>query len=156
MQQDLGRRYVAAFNARHRRHGTLWDGRFHSAAIQPGPRELVALLFIEQPGAGEPATCSAPHHLGQRIDPWLDDPPAYWALGNTPFERQTAWRQRLEHGLGIAEIAAVERALRSGIPLADPSWLRDLQPMTRLPLFPRARGRPRRVSGALAPDRAGA
>ena len=146
MLQDLGRRYVAAFNLRHGRRGTLWDGRFRCAAIQPGPRELVALAFVEHRGTHDAASSSAPHHLGLRLDPWLDDPPAYWALGNTPFDRQHAWRSRLEQGLGAAETASVERALRSGIPLADPAWLRELQPLTRLRLFPRPRGRPRRAA----------
>ena len=36
MMQALGRRYVAAFNRRHGRSGTLWDGRFRAGVVQPG------------------------------------------------------------------------------------------------------------------------
>src|SRR5678815_4899747 len=36
MMQELGRRYVSAYNARHARSGTLWDGRFRAAVIEPG------------------------------------------------------------------------------------------------------------------------
>ncbi len=33
MMQRLGRRYVACFNARYRRTGTLWEGRFKTSLI---------------------------------------------------------------------------------------------------------------------------
>jgi putative transposase len=147
MLQDIGRRYVGAFNTRHGRSGTLWGGRFQCAAVEPGAWELVALASVEQTSA-EPGDSSAAHHLGERLFPWLDDPAGYWALGNTPFERQARWRRRLEQGLGAGEAAAVERALRSGIPLAGAAWLAELQPLTSLRLFPRPRGRPPRQPGA--------
>ena len=33
MMQALGRRYVRAFNARHGRTGTLWEGRYKSCLV---------------------------------------------------------------------------------------------------------------------------
>ena len=33
MMQAIGRRYVAGFNARYRRTGTLWEGRFKAALV---------------------------------------------------------------------------------------------------------------------------
>lgn len=142
--QDLGRRYVGRFNARHGRSGTLWDGRFRSAAVQPGPWALAALAYVE--AAADPMASSAPHHLGQQVRRWLVDPAAYWSLGNTPFERHAAWRVRLEQGLGPAEVAALERALRSGRPVGEADWLAELQALVPLPLLPRPRGRPRKAA----------
>lgn len=147
--QDLGRRYVGGFNARHGRSGTLWDGRFRSALVQPGAWELVALAYVE--AAAEPLASSAPHHLGQQAERWLVDPAAYWALGNTPFERHVAWRSRLEQGLAPGLVATVERALRSGRPIGSPDWLAALQPRVASPLFPRPRGRPRKALESPAP-----
>ena len=40
MMQALGRRYVAAFNKRHSRSGTLWDGRFRAAPIEAGAYQI--------------------------------------------------------------------------------------------------------------------
>jgi putative transposase len=48
--QTLGRRYVAGFNQRHGRSGTLWDGRFRAAVIEPGARCLLALRHLEALG----------------------------------------------------------------------------------------------------------
>lgn len=141
--QDLGRRYVGGFNARHGCSGTLWDGRFRSAPVQPGAWTLCALAYVE--GAAEPMVSSAPHHLGQRALRWLVDPAAYWSLGNTPFERHAAWRARLEQGLAPERVATLERALRSGRPIGDADWLAALQPRVSMALFPRPRGRPRKV-----------
>ena len=33
MMQRIGRRYVAEFNSRYRRCGTLWEGRFKACAV---------------------------------------------------------------------------------------------------------------------------
>lgn len=37
MMQAVGRRYVGSFNARYRRTGTLWKGRFKAALIELNP-----------------------------------------------------------------------------------------------------------------------
>jgi putative transposase len=47
MIQSLGRRYVAAFNRRHGRRGTLWDGRFRSSVLEPAAWLLDATVLIE-------------------------------------------------------------------------------------------------------------
>jgi putative transposase len=142
--QDLGRRYVGAFNARHGRTGTLWDGRFQCCAVEPGARELLALAYVEYPATQQVWGSSLLHHLGGMVDPALADPPGYWALGNTPFERHAAWRQRVDNGLAPPVQAQLEAALRSGSPWAGPETLGRLQADAARQLFPRPRGRPPR------------
>src|SRR4051812_44101020 len=56
MMQALGRRYVSAYNARHGRSGTLWDGRFRAAVVEPGAWMLLALRWVD----GQPGLTSAP------------------------------------------------------------------------------------------------
>jgi putative transposase len=41
MMQTLGRLYVSAFNARHRRTGTLWESRYKSCLVG-GDRYVLA------------------------------------------------------------------------------------------------------------------
>jgi putative transposase len=43
MMQAIGRRYVTCFNARYRRTGTLWEGRFKSALVD-SERYLLAAI----------------------------------------------------------------------------------------------------------------
>ena len=107
MMQAVGRRYAAAFNRRHGRSGALWDGRFRSALIEPGAPALAALRQLEGLPAMAPATGDAApppdaadrnsrsHRTGGRRDAALVDPPAFWHLGNTPFERHAAYARFL-------------------------------------------------------------
>lgn len=141
--QAIGRRYVVAYNRRHARHGTLWDGRFRACPVEPGEFVLVAMAWIEQGGDAGRAS-SAEHHLGTRSHNLLTDPPAYWDLGNTPFEREAAWRRRLDAGLPEDLAAQLQRALRGGWALGSPAFAAAIAPAGR-PAAPRLPGRPRRV-----------
>lgn len=151
--QALGRRYVAGYNRRHRRSGPLWAGRFRTAVVQPGAALLEVMLFIDlhaqrsglvaQPADADPS--SAPHHLGLRrdslISPGAADA-AYWALGNTPFEREAAYRRRLDEGLPLPRVAQIAQAARSGWAIGEPGFAEQLAQQLQRPLAPRKRGRP--------------
>lgn len=147
LAQDLGRRYVGAFNARHARSGTLWDGRFRSAVVQPGHWERLALAWLESPTQEDCVASTRAHHLGQLDLLGVTDPKAYWSLGNTPFERQAAWQRQLDSGLSPGQEQALLRALTSGRPLGDSDWTLQLQEHTAVSLQPRARGRPKKDAG---------
>lgn len=153
--QSLGRRYVAGFNARHGRSGALWDGRYRAHLVEPGANLLACMQWIEQGACGDPTLAEAlgsslPHHLGQRRDPLLTDPPDYWALGNTPFDREAAWRRALEQGQGATQSQAIAAALRSGRPLGSPAYLVMVEKQLGRSLARRPRGRPRAQANAHA------
>lgn len=108
--QQLGRRYVSAYNRRHARRGTLWDGRFRCGVVEPGPHRLAALLLID----GQPGQTSAPHRTGGPREAALEDPAEFWQLGNTPFEREAAYRTLLVQGVAAATAEAIARAAAGG------------------------------------------
>ena len=76
LMQSLGRRYVAAYNRRHERSGTLWAGRFRAGLIDGAAFGADALIHVELlPVRLGLAACaadwpwsSAAHHLGRRRD----------------------------------------------------------------------------------------
>jgi putative transposase len=149
--QALGRRYVAGFNRRHERRGTLWEGRFQAAVIESERYFLDALALVElAPARGTTAAAadfrwsSAAHHAGRRRDPLIHDHPLYWALGNTPFDREMAYRGRLETGLATMDEAALTSAARKSWALGSPAFLQRLATQTPRPLAARRRGRPRK------------
>jgi hypothetical protein len=47
MLQHLGRRYVPFVNARHRRTGSLWEGRFRACLVDSGDYVLACQRYIE-------------------------------------------------------------------------------------------------------------
>lgn len=146
--QTLGRRYVAAFNRRHGRTGTLWEGRFRATVVE-SDRFVDALVYVETAAerAGLPdgwPWSSAAHHLGQRGDPLVADHRGFWALGNTPFDREAAYRARWEQGLGKARIDELSQAQHKGWVIGSPAFLAAMTQRTDRPLTPRPRGRPRK------------
>lgn len=140
LMQTLGRRYVVAFNRKHQRSGTLWNGRFSAAAVEPGEPLLAAMTWVEQ-GSGADGASSAAHHLGDRRDPMLTDPQAYWDLGNTPFAREAAWRERLAGGVADEQAARLRRAARGGWVFGSPGFVSAAAAHGR-PAAPRLPGRP--------------
>ena len=153
MMQSIGRRYVAAFNRRHERRGGLWAGRYRSTAIEPAHYLLDCMVFIEQHAVRTARLdvgqvdlwSSAPHHLGMRNDPLIQDHALFWALGNTPFEREAAWRQRLAEGLPLARITRIAQAGHKGWALGDAEFLATIENAADRRVQPRRRGRPRKL-----------
>jgi len=154
--QALGRRYVAAFNRRHGRSGTLWEGRFRGAVIESERYFLSALLMVETaavhagsaPSAEAWPWSSASHHLGVRRDPLITDHPLYWRLGNTPFDREAAYRRALEAGVPAGDSRALQDASVKSWALGSAAFLQRLGELTARPLVVRRRGRPRKPQNA--------
>lgn len=138
--QAIGRRYVTRFNRRHGRTGGLWEGRFRATVLEPEQHLLSCMLFVE--GAG--IWSSAPHHLGAKVDPLVSEPAQYWALGNTPFEREAAYRDAYQQALTEKQVNEIVGALNAAWPLGGPAFRQALEASTARRLAPRPRGRPRK------------
>lgn len=143
LMQALGRRVVAAHNRRHGRSGTLWDGRFRCGVVEPGETRLQALCLVDGASA-ETGVTSAPHRLGGPRDAALANPPEYWQLGNTPFEREAAYRALLDAGAPPAA-SMLRRAALGGWVAGSAGFRAHLAAATSRPAQPRPRGRPRKT-----------
>ncbi len=149
--QSLGRRYVRRFNDLHARRGALFDGRFRSAVLEPDAWLLPCLRFVETRAvaAGLAADAahfrwsSAAHHAGLAVESWLDDPPSLWVLGNTPFDRQAAWRSYLADAAAGTETQQIAHALLGGWALGGQAFIADLGRATTRRATPGKPGRPR-------------
>ena len=145
MMQSLGRRYVSAYHRRHGGSGTLWDGRFRCAVVESGATLLDVLCLIDGLAgtAPEPGDSSLGHRAGGERHPLLMDPPPYWLLGNTPFERQAAWRRRVADGLPAARAAALRKAALGSWAVGTADFAAAVAEEAARPAAPRPRGRPR-------------
>jgi putative transposase len=150
--QSLGRRFAAAFNRRHQRSGTLWDGRYRATVVEPGRTLLDAMVVVDQWSADAasvaadptPSTwSSARQHLGFEGPMPLRDIAEYWALGNTPFDRATAYRMLLSEPARPAEVERIVAAVLKGWALGSSEFIEALRLRTTRPLQQRRRGRPR-------------
>lgn len=144
--QRIGRCYVAAFNRRHGHAGTLWEGRFRAGVFDPAyllpTLRLVETLPVRRgmaTAAEDYPWSSAAHHLGVRYDAAIVEHAAYWRLGNTPFEREQAYRRIIEQALTDNEIDLLLLNALKGWALGPvPDIGRRGQPLSR--------GRPRKRS----------
>jgi putative transposase len=143
VMQAVGRRFVSGFNRRHGLHGTLWKGRFRASALEPGRWTLAALVWVDGlPGAA--GWSSAAMRSSGESRPGWSHPPEYWALGNTPFEREARFRQMLEEGCSEATGRALLAGLSGGWPVGSPEFIGTLSGSISRPSAPRRPGRPRR------------
>lgn len=148
LMQALGRRYVSAFNRRHGRTGTLWNGRFRSSLVSPALLVPVTVAVeCLAPGEGRLWT-SGQHHVGTHRSALVVEHPAYWKLGNTPFERELAHANLLREGSSPALLQQMAAAIRSAGVVGDPAFRSEMAGLTGRPMQARRRGRPaQRVEG---------
>ncbi len=150
MMQRVGRRYVAFFNRRHGRVGTLWEGRFRCSVLEPARYLLTCMAELEVKPVRQGLVSRAPefewssaaHHHGLRTDPLVIEHPLFWALGNTPFEREAAYVSLLEQALTCAEDTTIEDATLKGWAIGSRSFLDDQERTCARRLTPLPRGRP--------------
>ncbi len=157
--QAVGRSYVQAFNRRHGRRGTLWEGRYRSTVLEADPWLLRAMVWMdthpqrhgagvaavsgaELPTAGAHPWVTAGHYLGVSSIKGLTVPPQYWALGNTPFAREAAYRTLLAHGCDATTQAALTDAALKGWVLGSDAFVAGLQQGTARRLQKGRPGRP--------------
>lgn len=150
LMQALGRRYGSSFNRRHGHVGSLWEGRFRATVIEPERHLLMCMRYVEAGPAnalvgtdlGQTAWSSAAHHFGGRTDALVSDHLQYWTLGNTPFERQAAYRELNQQALTFEEESLILNATMKAWPLGSPAFLAKLSSSTERRLSPLPRGRP--------------
>ncbi|WP_293002929.1 transposase [Nevskia sp.] len=161
----LGRRYVQYINKAYRRTGTLWDSRYKSSSIQSEAYLLSCQRYIElnpvragimdDPahyrwssyrghalGAGDPVSA-----LSQ---PLVTPHPLYLGLGTDAESRQTAYRALFQSELDREAINNIRLALNQSQPLGDSLFLDRIEQMMGVRREARPRGRPRKLTGAVA------
>jgi putative transposase len=154
MMQSIGRRYVRTFNLRHGRNGTPWEGRFRSTVIDAPEWFMRCLQYAESCAtsdlrgsemallAADQHVSSAGHHLGLRIDDGISEHALFWAIGNTPFDREVAYRRMLSHPLLPSVIETIRNATLKGWALGIPAFAKSVEALTGRRHEPLAPGRP--------------
>ena len=150
MMQAQGRRFVAWFNQRHGRSGTLWEGRFRAALIDSECYFMSCMRYIDlnPVRAGIVSSCrefnwsSHAHYIGERTDSLITEHALFWALGNTPFERDAAYKDLFAQELAVADQKALTDSVLKGLPLGSTAFLARLAKQTNRPLQAGKRGRP--------------
>jgi putative transposase len=101
------------FNRRHRRRGQVVMERLRSPAIEPGGRHMLTVMRYGDMNPVRARLCRRPgdwkhssyrHYAFGERHPLVDDAPDYLALGESPAQRRTAYRQLFAQTLIGAEM----------------------------------------------------
>jgi putative transposase len=152
MMQWIGRHYVPYFNHKYDRTGTLWQGRFKATVIDSERYLMTCSRYIELnpvragmvTAASDYPWSSYQHHIGMKSDPLVTDHALYWALGNTPFQREAAYRELTEQGVNEADVIAITEATLKGWAIGSDQFKASLEKQTQRRVSKAKRGRPRR------------
>ncbi|MEN9435448.1 MAG: hypothetical protein RIR09_103 [Pseudomonadota bacterium] len=150
MMQALGRRYVRYFNDQHGRTGTLWEGRYKSTVIQAATHLLSCMAYMDlnPVRAGLVAApqdypwSSYGHYLGHRADRLITAHPIVWAMGNTPFSRESAYAELVQRGVSGPTQSALTQSVLGGWALGTPGFVAELQQKTQRRVAKATPGRP--------------
>ena len=156
MMQRVGRYYVPWFNAKYERSGTLFQGRFRTSLIDSEAYFMICSRYIElNPVRAQMVSApldypwsSYAHHAGVRPDSLITDHALYWALGNTPFQREAAYIALAELGLTVEQLTTINAAVLKGAALGSQKYKAELQQETKRQILPAKRGRPSKAKPA--------
>ncbi len=151
--QLLGRNLAPQLHA-----GGVFSGRYRSCLLQPGVWVLPALVWVERFPVRQtllydpeqwPWSSASAHTGGPGNKPgWLQQHVDYWACGNTPFDRQAVYRDRLQDGNTTEQDDRILAALRGQWALGDATFIAGLGELASRRVTPGARGRPRKKAPA--------
>jgi putative transposase len=152
MMQWVGRHYVPYFNHKYARAGTLWQGRFKATVIDSERYLMTCCRYIELnpvragmvAGPGDYPWSSYAHHIGLKSDPAVTDHALYWSLGNTPFQREAAYKALVEQGVSEEDVRALGEATSKGWALGSEQFKLSLEKLTQRRVRQVKRGRPTR------------
>ncbi len=150
MMQWVGRHYVPYFNRKYGRSGTLWQGRFKATVIDAMNYLMTCSRYIElNPvragivlSPADYAWSSYAHHIGAKHDALITDHALYWSLGNTPFERDAAYKYLTEQALTSKELQELKDTAHKGWVLGSESFKTSLEAQVDRQVRPGKRGRP--------------
>lgn len=153
LMQWLGRHYVPYFNHKYQRQGGLWQGRYRATVLEAESYFINCSLLIESnpvrrhlcDDAADYPWSSYQHHIGQRRDPLVSEHPIFWAMGNTPFQREANYRQQMEQSLSRNMIQQINEATNKAWVLGSDQFKAELARQTERRVAPGVRGRPRKA-----------
>ena len=150
LMQSMGRSYVRYVNDSYERTGTLWEGRYKACPVDSGRYVLHCQRYIElnplrAAMVFDPADYAWSSHRASALglpDPLLTPHPDYLALGDTPGERQRAYRQ-WSLGAGADETTVIREHIQRQHAYGSEAFRAQIEATLGRSAGPRKIGRPR-------------
>jgi len=154
LMQRIGMRFAAYVNRRHRRTGTLWEGRFRSSIVDTDDYVVSCHRYIELnpvrasmvlvPG-DYPWSSYRANALGS-TDPVVTPHALYRVLADTDEGRRLAYRRLFEDALSAELLGRLRDCTNGGFVLGSPKFERQVAAMVGRRTWKGSPGRPRKES----------
>lgn len=151
MMQAIGRRYVGCFNARYRRTGTLWEGRYKAALVGSTRHALACYRYIElnpirasmveQPAAYR--WSSYRHNAITAEHPFITAHKAYRALSDADDLRRQRYRALVAEQLDARDIDEIRTHTQQQRVYGSDNFRQQVEALTQRVASVKRRGRPR-------------
>jgi putative transposase len=146
--QNVGRRYVAYFNERHDRTGTLWEGRFRSTVVEADAYLFACHRYIDLnpvragivPSPKEYRWSSHNFYARGEANPVLTPHPLVQSLGLSAPSRQRAYAALFEEAMDSELLDRIRFATRKSWALGTDAYCRTLEDKLGRRVSPETRG----------------
>jgi len=151
--RHVGQCYVRTFNRRHRRTGTLWQGRFKSCLVDTERYLMAVYRYIElnpvraaMVARAEQYRWSSVHaNVGLISDKLVTPHRVYLELDRDPIKRTLAYQTWLREGLDNEDLDRIRIHLQKERALGDQKFQAMIEKAIGRPVAARPPGRPRRL-----------
>lgn len=151
--RQLGQAYVTGFNRRHRRTGTLWEGRFKSCLVDSDCYLLTAYRYIELNPVRAAMVEKPEHHHWSSVhanlalceDALVTPHTCFLDIGDTRLLRAEAYRVWLEQGVSDDELIAIRQHLQQERAFGSKRFQAMAEKTLGRPVSVRRPGRPSRA-----------
>jgi putative transposase len=153
LMHAVGQCHTQAFNRRHRRSGTLWEGRFKSCLVDSDCYLLTVYRYIElnpvraaMVAAPDLYRWSSVHaNLSLRPDSLVTPHANFLAMGCDVATRVAAYRQWLSEGVSDDVLTSIRMHLKQQRALGDTRFQAMVEKALNRPVACKPIGRPRKI-----------
>jgi len=139
MMQSLGRIYVAYFNGRYGRTGTLWDGRYKAAIVEDERYLLSCMRYIElNPVRAQIVESPSEYRWSSfranacgGVDKLVSPHPIYEAMGESPEARRTAYQELVGSAVPQDDVNEIRDATQYAWALGSLAFQRKISLLAR-------------------------
>ena len=150
MMQAMGRNYVQRLNARYRRTGTLWEGRYKASLVQDSDYLLTCQRYIElNPvrarmvvAPGDYPYSSYAYHAAGVDDALITAHGCYLSLGGDRAARQSAYSRLFHDVLDEKLLASIRKCTNACGVIGDERFKEQIETMLGRRVPTGKRGRP--------------
>lgn len=155
MMQYLGRKYVQQFNKKHKRTGTLWEGRFKSSIIDTDRYLLACYRYIElNPVRANMVTFPEEYRWSSfganafgKSDAVITPHQKWLDLGITVADRCLKYRKLFNSDSRHDDFEGIRSAVRTGLPAGSNGFRNGVAATLKRQLGSGRRGRPLKQKG---------